>query len=305
VTKKSDTWMPFYVTDYLGDTMHLTTTQHGAYLLLLLACWKAGGDLPDDDAQLSAITRMTVNEWRKTAPVLRKYFDPVDGLLSHGRVKFELQKAKQLSDMRSAVGKAGGRPRKQKQEDNQTETNRFPEGKANVKQNETPSPSPSQLPTGIQPLEPKELDQPPSKREGGFEDVSTPSGTDAGRICKAMKAAGIADVNPSNQTLLTLLSAGATDGEFTAAAATAAGCAKGFGYALGIVANERKRAAVLAQQVLHGTLPAAETTYQRSMRERMQEVAPEAARRDPSHPAHAADFFNAIEVQTRTVEQIR
>lgn len=130
-------------------------------------------------------------------------------------------------------------------------------------------------------------------------------GTEAGRICKAMKAEGIADVNPSNQTLLTLLSAGATAGEFTAAAATAAGCAKGFVYALGIVANERKRAAVLAQQVLHGTLPAAETTYQRSMRERMQEAAPEAARRDPSHPARAAEFFNAIEVQSRTVEQIR
>lgn len=255
MAKKSDTWMPFYVTDYLGDTMHLTTTQHGAYLLLLLACWKAGGDLPDDDAQLSAITRMTLNEWRKTAPVLRKYFDPVDGLLSHGRVKHELQKAKELSDKRSAVGKTGGRPPKTRQEDNQTETNRFSEGKAKGKQNETPSPSPSHI--GIPTHVAEDEIPPPSKREGGFQEVSPTIGTDAGRICKAMKAAGIADVNPSNQTLLTLLSAGATEGEFTAAAAAAAGCAKGFGYALGIVANERKRAAVLAQQVLHGALPTA------------------------------------------------
>lgn len=49
----------------------------------------------------------------------------------------------------------------------------------------------------------------------------------------------------------------------------------------------------------------AETAYQRSMRERMQEAAPSAARRDPSHPAQAADYFNAIEVPTRTVEQLR
>ena len=49
----------------------------------------------------------------------------------------------------------------------------------------------------------------------------------------------------------------------------------------------------------------AETTYQRTMRERMQEAAPEAARKDPAHAAHAADFFNAIEVPTRTVERIR
>jgi hypothetical protein len=49
---------------------------------------------------------------------------------------------------------------------------------------------------------------------------------------------------------------------------------------------------------------ASETAYQRSMRLRMQEAAPESARKDPSHPALAADFFNAIEVQTRTVERL-
>lgn len=55
----------------------------------------------------------------------------------------------------------------------------------------------------------------------------------------------------------------------------------------------------------HERTQPAETTYQRSMRERMQEAAPEAARRDPSHAAHAVDFFNAIEVPTRTVERIK
>lgn len=139
MTKKSDTWMPFYVTDYLGDTMHLSTTQHGAYLLLLLACWKAGGDLPDDDEQLVSITRMTAGDWRKSSAVLRRFFQAGDGVLSHGRVKQELEKAKALSEKRSAIGKAGGRPPKEKQ----TETNRFPDAEAKPKQNETPSPSPT------------------------------------------------------------------------------------------------------------------------------------------------------------------
>lgn len=48
----------------------------------------------------------------------------------------------------------------------------------------------------------------------------------------------------------------------------------------------------------------AETAYQRSMRLRMQEAAPESARKDPSHPAHAAEFFTAIEVPARIVEKL-
>lgn len=274
MTKKVDTWMPFYVTDYLGDTMHLSTTQHGAYLLLLLACWKAGGDLPDDDAQLASIARMSAGDWKKSAQVLRRFFDAAEGALSHGRVKKELDKAKELSAKRSAIGKTGGRPPKEKQ----TETNRFPETEANTKQNETPSPSHKQPSLRSGRKRASKLARPPDVDSQVWDDWLTLRRSKSAPVTATVLAGAVEQAGLAGMTLEAFLRIW---------------CRRG---SQGLEADwlkpdERKQAA--------------ETTYQRSMRERMQEAAPEAARKDPTHAAHAADFFNAIEVPTRTVERIR
>jgi uncharacterized protein YdaU (DUF1376 family) len=131
--------MPFYVGDYLADTMLLTTLQHGAYLLLMLACWKSGGSLPDDDDALASASKLSASEWRKNSATLRRFFEAKDGQLSHKRIGSELERAQALSDKRTEAGKKGGRPAKEKQ----SETNSFPFAEAKPKQNETPSPSQS------------------------------------------------------------------------------------------------------------------------------------------------------------------
>ena len=138
---KRDAWMPFYVADYLADTMHLTAEQHGAYLLLIMAAWKRGGALPDNDDQLAGIAKLSRAAWRKNAAVIRTFFKRRDGMLIQSRVEREVEKTRRLSETRREIGLKGGRPRKQAKSK--------PKPKAN--QNETParvaSPSPSQIPS--------------------------------------------------------------------------------------------------------------------------------------------------------------
>lgn len=72
--KKHDIWMPLYIGSYIADTMHLTTAQHGAYLLLLMHAWRNDGLLPDDDFQLAQIVRATNQEWKALKNVVLNFF---------------------------------------------------------------------------------------------------------------------------------------------------------------------------------------------------------------------------------------
>jgi len=95
--------MPLYVGRYLADTGHLTTVQHGAYMLLLMHYW-CNGPLPDDDGMLAAISRLDAKLWRKAVgPVIRQFFRLVDGRLHQKRADAELTKAKDISGKRRAA----------------------------------------------------------------------------------------------------------------------------------------------------------------------------------------------------------
>ena len=97
-------WMPLYVGDYLGDTGHLTTAQHGAYLLLMMHYWRKG-ELPDDDRQLSKITKLPLKTWCEYRPILQDFF--YDGW-KHKRIEAELEKMMRVSLKRSIAGQKGG-----------------------------------------------------------------------------------------------------------------------------------------------------------------------------------------------------
>ena len=107
---KTDIWMPFYIDKYLGDTMHLTTEMHGAYLLLLMAGWKNGGYIDCSDISLAATARVTLKAWKTMRPIIAKYFQEKDGLWSQGRQLDEIVKANGRAEVARQNGKRGGRP---------------------------------------------------------------------------------------------------------------------------------------------------------------------------------------------------
>lgn len=92
--------MPLYVGDYLGDTGHLTTAQHGAYLLLMMHYWRKG-ELPDCDRQLSKITKLPLKTWCDYRPVLQDFFHSG---WRHKRIDAELDRMMRVSEKRAIAG---------------------------------------------------------------------------------------------------------------------------------------------------------------------------------------------------------
>jgi uncharacterized protein YdaU (DUF1376 family) len=91
-------WMPLYVADYLGDTAHLNTAEHGAYLLLIMHYWTKGR-LPLSEESIQRITRMTNRQWKKSRDVLKSFF-VADW--RHHRVEKEIAQAIEKSRVNSA-----------------------------------------------------------------------------------------------------------------------------------------------------------------------------------------------------------
>lgn len=119
---KQNNWMPLHIGDYLRDTGHLTTCEHGAYFLLLCHAWTHDGVLPNDEARLLNIAKMDVRPWRRSSATLRAFFYVDGDTLRHRRVDRELAKSKDISDRRSAAGKASAVAREAQQKANKRST---------------------------------------------------------------------------------------------------------------------------------------------------------------------------------------
>lgn len=99
-------YMKFYQNEYLADTTHLTTIEHGAYMLLLMVMWRNGGSLPNDDAKLARYAKLTAGQWARIRQTILEFFEERDGHIFQGRLTEELEAVRQLSQRQSQNAKA-------------------------------------------------------------------------------------------------------------------------------------------------------------------------------------------------------
>ena len=97
-------YMPIYWGDYLSNTAHLETAQHGAYLLLIAHYWVNEG-LPDDERELATITKLPLKSWRQMQPKVQAFFH--DGW-HHKRIDEEMEKYDRKIGRLKVAGSIGG-----------------------------------------------------------------------------------------------------------------------------------------------------------------------------------------------------
>lgn len=104
--------LPLFTDAYLADTRHLTTEEHGAYLLLLMCAWRSAGcSLEDNDKTLARIAGLSPTKWRRLKPVLAQFFSVDDGQWRQKKLQAVYSDVAARVARNKANGARGGRAR--------------------------------------------------------------------------------------------------------------------------------------------------------------------------------------------------
>lgn len=135
-------WMAFNPADYVANTLHLTTRQHGGYILLICAAWAGRGYLPGTDAGLASIAKLSPREWREDGDALKAMLTRQGDAWMHERVAFEWQDAQSLIDAKQKGGREGARRRWAGRASRKANGTPIGQPKDSQSQNDAPQPSP-------------------------------------------------------------------------------------------------------------------------------------------------------------------
>lgn len=149
-------YLPLFPADYLADTQHLSTEEHGAYLLLMMTAWMQDDcTLPDDDRKLARITRLSLRQWKAMRETMLDFWS-----VSGGRwVNRRLSKERVYADKKSQANRENAR----KRWDAQAIENKQSEECERISDGYAPQPQPHNISTNVDIY-------PPTPRENPSED---------------------------------------------------------------------------------------------------------------------------------------
>lgn len=112
--------MPMYWDAYLADTTHLTTEEHGAYMLLLGAMWRRNGSVPDDDKDNARILGLSTAKWRKIKARFQATisgFHIKNGVITQEKLQKTWKNTQEKINKNRSNGSKGGRAAASKNND--------------------------------------------------------------------------------------------------------------------------------------------------------------------------------------------
>lgn len=107
-------YVQLYIADYLGDTAHLSTEEHGAYLLLIFNYWQRGKALDNTNNRLAYVTRLSEERWIEVQKHLAEFFILSEEQWFHVRIEEDIKRIDDVIIARSKAGKLSGESRRRK-----------------------------------------------------------------------------------------------------------------------------------------------------------------------------------------------
>ena len=108
-------YMRFYVADYIGDTMHLSTLEQGAYILIICSYWQK--QEPPTEEKMHRVARMKPAEWQEIRDTMSELFTIKKDVWHHKRIDTELKavrtqaKRNREAGLKSAAKRWGTKPK--------------------------------------------------------------------------------------------------------------------------------------------------------------------------------------------------
>lgn len=108
--------LPLFTDAFISDTTHLSASQTGAYLMLLIVAWRTHDcKLPDDDRLLARYARMDLRTWKANRDTVMAFWKKDDmGNWYQARLLDERKYVSDMSIKNSIAGKISALKRKER-----------------------------------------------------------------------------------------------------------------------------------------------------------------------------------------------